>query len=77
MDSLIGNNTGIIDLNAHTDYHKDLNCRFVLSVHPALCIYRAGTGIKLLSESIKAFKNLEEKTQTTFDFLEDEDLWKI
>lgn len=72
MGSLLGEHSGIMRLNALQNHSEQFDCPFVLSVHPALCIYRKEEGLKLLKESIKVFKSIG-----SYDFLEDDELWKM
>ena len=74
MGSLLDEHSGIIRLNALQNYSEEFSCSFVLSVHPALCIYSMEKGLKLLEESIRVFKGVGKET---YDFLEDEELWKM
>jgi len=86
MHTVTGSNTGIMSLNGTVLEEMELdpsfrfNIPYVLSVHPALCIYRKEEGRQMLSESISKFKNTakpKDKPKQVFDFLEDEELWKI
>lgn len=86
MFTVTGNNSGIMSLNAtvltESEPKHDFryNIPYVLSVHPALCIYRKEEGKMLLAESIRAFKKAVEDNRPDkefFDFLEDDELWKI
>lgn len=88
MSTAMENSQGIMSLNAtwslDTVLRKLGNERFpyVLSVHPALCIYRKEEGRQMLSESISVFKAVlneidKKELPISIDFLEDEELWKI
>ena len=90
MYSALGQSQGIMNLNATIVDNRSLwkdyklleydDAPYVLSVHPALCIYRKDEGLQMLSESIAKFKEISERKKPGFDFddfLEDEELWKI
>jgi len=90
MYSALGLGQGIMKLNAtiinEAQKKRQLlgydNVPYVLSVHPAFCIYRKDEGLQMLSESIARFKEIETKPVSSIpdfvtDFLEDEELWKI
>lgn len=89
MFTVTENNTGIISLNAtvltgvEPKHDFRFNIPYVLSIHPAYCIYNKNEGRVMLAESISAFKKAIEDnkpiapTKEFYDFLEDEELWKI
>lgn len=75
MGTLINEFSGIIKHNAESFYHKEFEMPYVLSIHPAFCIYDPD-GKPLLEHSIKVFKNIAQETYED-DFMNDEELWKI
>jgi uracil-DNA glycosylase family 4 len=90
MFTALGMSYGIVNLNASTPDKSlkkmlEYDVPYVLSVHPAYCIYRKDEGLDMLAESISRFRDLEEpepepEPEMDFgfkDFLEDEDLWTI
>jgi len=92
MYSALGHGQGIMKLNATIIDENQVNfalagtlgydnAPYVLSVHPAFCIYRKDEGLQMLSESIARFKEIEPPSPPmpdfVTDFLEDEELWKI
>lgn len=89
MFTVTGNDSGIISMNAaalsesEVDYALRFNIPYVLSIHPAYCIYNKNEGTMMLAESIRKFKEIikareaDRPNKEFFDFLEDEELWKI
>lgn len=77
MATLIGEQSGIRKLNSTMQKSREFGMKYVLSIHPAYCIYNE-EGKDLLAHSIGIFKSLaQKKTVETYDFMEDEELWKI
>jgi len=78
MGSVLGRHSGIVKLNAadgrfmNDEYIKGLP--YVISVHPAYCIYNADEGPALLKEAISKFHMIKKKPM--FQGIEDE-LWDI
>ena len=75
MGTLINEYSGIIKHNAEVLHNKEFDIPYVLSIHPAFCIYNED-GIPLLENSIEAFRSLAQETYSD-DFMNDEELWKI
>jgi DNA polymerase len=78
MNSILGRPSGILKVNSsdgrfmNDEFLKGLP--YVVSVHPAYCIYNSEEGPGLLKESISKFQIIKKKPM--FDAIEDE-LWEI
>lgn len=71
MGTMLGRNTGIIRMNGVDGTLKEFDrLPYVISVHPAFCIYNRDEGPQKLEEAIKAFKELDKK-QVQLNLLDD------
>ncbi len=86
MYTITGNDSGIMSINGDVLSESEVNVGFrlkmpyVLSIHPALCIYRKDEGRAMLAASIGALKQVVEDRKPNkefYDFLEDDELWSL
>ena len=49
--------TGIMSLNSEVIHNMEFDIDAVISIHPAMCIYKGEEGKQMLRESIKVFNN--------------------
>jgi len=71
MGTMLGENSGIIKMNGTVGEHKEFdNLSYVISVHPAFCIYNKEEGPPKLFTALEVFRDLKPK-QKQLSFLDD------
>jgi len=71
MGTMIGRSSGILRMNGVDGTLKEYGrLPYVISIHPAYCIYNKEEGPQMLTEAITIFKELEKK-HVQMNFLDD------
>lgn len=55
INTILGEKSGILSMNASVKYNNEFNCHIIRSVHPSMCIYQGQRGKEMFSTSIEMF----------------------